>query len=106
MSQHSSHGHEVNPSEFPRLSELARGYLHQDLIPEYGSALQATLAFLKDLPASGRKEAAAEAFRFREIIHEWRNAAANEAFASLGSSWIFIARDELNEVLQTIERGH
>ncbi len=106
MTIDSSKPHKLNAAEFPRLSEFARGYLHQDLVPEHGSALQAGLAYVKDLSAAERKEAAAEAFRFRGIIHDWRNAEVNEAVANLGGSWNFVAKGELLEVLHTIERGH
>jgi hypothetical protein len=102
----SSKAHRVDAGEFPRLSEFARGYLHQDLVPEHGSPLQAALAYVNDLPAAERKQAAAEAFRFRGITHDWRNAEVNQAVAALGGSWNFVAKSELDEVLHTIERGH
>lgn len=106
MTIDSSKPHKIVAAEFPRLSEFARGYLHQDLVLEHGSPLQAALAFVNDLSVAERQEAAAEAFRFRGIIHDWRNAEANEAVAALGGAWKFVAKGELFEVLQTIERGH
>ena len=101
-----SHHPQFDPAQFPRLREFARGYLHQDLIPEYGSAFEATRAYLRDLAAADQKEAAAEAFRFRGLAQHWSNQAANQAIAALGGSWTFISKDELNQVLQTLERGH
>lgn len=106
MTIDSTKPHKIDAAEFPCLSEFARGYLHQDLVPEHGSPLQAALAYVNDLPAAERSQAAAEAFRFRGTIHDWRNAEVNEAVATLGGSWNFVAKGELLEVLQTIERGH
>lgn len=105
MRQHSSRVNKFDPAEFPHLAEFARGYLHQDLIPEYGSVLQATQAYLHDLSASERKQTASEAFRFRGAVQHWSNQEMNEAIAALGGAWAFISKDELNEMLQTIERG-
>jgi len=98
--------HKIDAADFPRLSEFARGYLHQDLIPEYGSVLNAALAYLDDLSDRERQQAAAEAFRFRAVTHEWHNAEVNSAIATLGGSWSFVAKGELQEVLRTLERGH
>ncbi len=106
MTIDSSKPHKISAADFPRLTDFARGYLHQDLVPEHGSPLQAALAYVNDLSAAERQEAAAEAFRFRGIIHDWRNAEVNAAVAALGGSWNFVAKGELFEVLQTIERGH
>jgi len=105
MSHLPSNTRKIDPAEFPFLKEFARGYLHQDLIPEHGSALQATKAYLRDLTPKERKQAADEAFRFRSCIRNWSGAEANNAIASLGGSWSFISSDELNEVLHTLERG-
>lgn len=106
MTRSFSHSHKINPAEFPQLSEFARGYLHQDLIPEHGSALQATKAYLNDLSPAERKKTADEAFRFRAIAQNWMSSEVNEAIAALGGSWNFISADELLQVLQTLERGH
>ena len=92
--------------DFPHLSEFARGYLHQDLIPEHGSALQATLAYLRDLTPAERKKVADEAFHLRGALKELSSAEANQVMAELGSSWTFVSKDELEQVLQTLERGH
>ena len=106
MTIDSANPHKIEAGAFPLLSQFARGYLHQDLVPEHGSPLQAALAYVNDLSASEQRQAAAEAFRFRGLIHNWRNAEVNEAVAALGGSWNFVAKSELDAVLQTIERGH
>ncbi len=95
----------IDPADFPMLTEFARGYLHQDLVPEHGTALQATRTYLHDLTPTERKKVADEAFRFRSFIRNWSGAEANSAIATLGGSWNFISSDELNEVLHTLERG-
>ena len=105
MNRASSESRKIDPAEFPFLREFARGYLHQDLIPEHGSALQATKAYLNDLAPADRRRVADEAFRFRGLVRNWTGAETNSAIASLGGSWHFISSGELNEVLHTLERG-
>jgi len=95
----------IHAKDFPHLSEFARGYLHQDLIPEYGSALQATKSYLHDLGVDGRKKVAQEAFQFRSAIRDLSAAETNDAIERLGASWTFIYKDELEQVLQMLERG-
>ncbi|MGZ4787523.1 MAG: hypothetical protein ACXVZX_03320 [Terriglobales bacterium] len=101
-----SDSHGLDRAQFPHLSEFARGYLHEDLIPEHGSPLQATIAYLHDLTPAERKKIADEAFRFRATVKEMSSAGVNSAIARLGASWTFISKDELDQVLQTLERGH
>lgn len=106
MTRSFSESHKIDPSDFPHLAEFARGYLHQDLIPEHGSATKAAKAYLHDLSPSNRKKAADEAFRFRGLVQNWMSSEANAAISKLGGSWNFISTDELAEVMQTLERGH
>jgi hypothetical protein len=103
---HRSGSHRIDKSDFPRLSEFVRGYLHQDLIAEHRSPLQAAKAYMRDLSPTERKKVANEAFRFRGLVRELSSAEVNGVMAQLGSSWTFIAKDDLDQVLQTLERGH
>ena len=102
----SSESHDPGDHDFPYLSEFARGYLHQDLIPEHGTALQATVAYLSDLSPADRKNVADEAFRLRAVAKGLSSAEINHLMAKLGASWSFVSKDELEQVLQTLERGH
>ena len=105
MTSHSG-SHVIDKTQFPLLSEFARGYLHQDLIPEHGSPLKATKAYLNDLSTTERKKAADEAFRFRKLMRGLSSAEVNRVMSKLGASWRFVSKDELDQVLQTLERGH
>jgi hypothetical protein len=49
--------HRVPPaSQLPALAAFARGYLHQDLIAEYGSAAGAAAAFAADAAGDERQD--------------------------------------------------
>jgi hypothetical protein len=43
-------------SELPALAAFARGYLHQDLVVEYGNAVGAAAAFAEDASGEERRQ--------------------------------------------------
>jgi len=93
----------INPADFPHLSEFARGYLHQDVVPEYESVLKAAEAYLRDLTPQERKQVAEEAARFRTLAQKWTTADRTAAFAALGASWTPLSADSLNTLLHALE---
>ena len=92
--------------QFPLIREFARGYLHQDLLPEYGGVMQAANAYLRDLSDHERKQLASEAQRMLSSIHRQSAAELNRQLHTLGSSWTFISTDEFSQVLRLFDRGH
>lgn len=94
------------PSDFPHLREFARGYLHQDVVPEHGNPHQAALTYLSDLQQSERAALSAEAVRMRTTARHWTTEQLNQELAELGATWSFVAADEFIDILQTFERGH
>jgi hypothetical protein len=94
------------PSDFPYLREFARGYLHQDVVPEHGNPHQAAVAYLSDLPKQERAALSAEAMRMRTAARQWTTKQLNHELAKLGATWSFVSSDEFMEILQTFERGH
>ncbi len=93
-------------ADFPHLNEFVRGYLHEDLVPEYGNPYKAALAYLKELPAKEHPGLAEEAKRMRTAAQQWSTRQLNEQLAKMGSKWTFVTSDEFLEILQTFERGH
>lgn len=59
MSQHESKSHGTR-TDFPALRAFLRGYLHQDMQDEYGSAENAAKQFWRDADAEQRKATAQE----------------------------------------------
>lgn len=67
----------VDARDFPALREFLRGYLHEDFPDEFGSAVGAAAAFLRDASAEELSSVRAEAFRLRQLtagtsLHEAR----------------------------------
>jgi hypothetical protein len=76
-----------DPADFPRLREFARGYLHQDVLREYGSAEAAARAYLADLNEDEQKEIAAEAKRLIDRAQQRTLKDGNEKLTALGAAW-------------------
>jgi hypothetical protein len=56
----------IDASQFPALRNFLRGYFHQDMKDEYGSAAGAARAFCKDASSADRAALNAEWSRFAE----------------------------------------
>jgi hypothetical protein len=100
------HEQKFSAAEFPHLQEFVRGYLHQDLVPEYGNPHQAALAYLADLPKQDHAAVSAEAMQMRAAVQHWTTEQLNRELAKLGAAWSFVSSDEFLEILHTFERGH
>jgi len=87
---------EISADEFPALRDFLRGYFHEDLLDEYGSAEAAARQFCKDADAAQRKAVADEWTRLMERV-PW--AAMNAAIGKLGSSYDFESNDEIKKVM-------
>ena len=94
------------PVQFRLLGQFARGYLHQDLIPEYGDVMKAAKSYVSDLKSSDRKHLATEAQGMLTISREWSTAELNQQLHRMGSAWTFVSNDEFEQVLRLFERGH
>ena len=57
---------EISAADFPALREFLRGYFHQDMVDEYGSAEDAVRLFWKDADPGQRKAVAEEWVRLME----------------------------------------
>ena len=93
---------EISAAEFPALRNFLRGYFHEDLLDEYGSAEAAAWQFCKDADAAQRKAVADDWTRLMERV-PWT--AMNSAIHKLGSSYEFASADEFKKVME-IFRGY
>lgn len=90
----------------PRLlREFARGYLHQDALLEYGSAIKAAKAYVADLNPTARGQAAAEALWLRKTMTEFSIGDSNAVFAKLGAAVRFKSKEEVDRVLEVLAEG-
>jgi hypothetical protein len=87
---------EISAAEFPALRDFLRGYFHEDLLGEYGSAEAAVRQFRKDADEQQRKAVAEDWTRLMERV-PW--AAMNAAIGKLGSAYEFESADEFKRVV-------
>lgn len=83
---------------FPRLSQFASGYLHQDFVVEHKTPRGALRAFLADASPDERAELLADVERFlaASVLRPWSEVRA--AFLALGGAWAPRSRAELVEL--------
>ena len=86
---------EISAAEFPALRDFLRGYFHEDLLDEYGSAEAAVRQFCKDADAAQRKAVSEEWARLMDRVPY---PAMNAAIRKLGSSYEFASNDEIKKV--------
>jgi hypothetical protein len=93
----------INAHNFPKLAEFARGYLHQDLVAEYGSSSQAARAYLEDLTAAERMELSSEVMRLRNALRY--SPTIKDPLRNLGAACDVSGEEELSRLLHTLETG-
>ena len=93
---------QISAADFPALRDFLRGYFHQDLADEYGSAKGAAAQFRQDADEAQRKALAEEWARFLARMQGQPLDAINHALANLGSACILTERDigQVSKVLQ------
>jgi hypothetical protein len=70
------------------LVDFARGYLHQDVIAEHGSANGAAAAFCEDASDDERRRLAEDLLRLSDAARGWPAATLARFFADeLGAAW-------------------
>lgn len=90
---------------FPRLSQFASGYLHQDFVLEHKTPGGALQAFLADASPAERAELLADVERFlaESLLRPWSE--VRDAFLALGGAWAPRSRAALVELARSA-RGH
>ena len=93
----------LDPRDYAALSRFFRGYLHQDVVAEYGSAPAAAQQFRKD---ADEGETAIVHSEFERLLAETSPlsvADLNCIFQQLGSAWHFRSREEVEQILEALK---
>jgi CdiI immunity protein len=97
----------ITRDRFPRLADFSEGYLHQDVLQEYGSAEEALRRYLED---AGAAEAAQLRSEWRRLLkqcaaHRGRSLVFFQgAFRNLGAAWIPQTAAELDSISGLLSR--
>jgi len=86
------------------LQQFARGYLHQDLVPEYGKAMGAAKSYVADLSGTERKALAAESRKMLDLAKNWKAVEIDQQLRRWGAACRFDSPDEFRELLRWFER--
>jgi CdiI immunity protein len=94
----------ISAGQFPALRNFLRGYFHQDMKDEYGSAADATRAFCKDAGTADLAALSAEWSRFVQQTNGMPLDQINQILTGpLGSSYALHAADlkAISAILQS-----
>jgi hypothetical protein len=95
----------INAADYPVLRIFVRGYLHQDMKDEYGSALEAVKEFLGDSSPDERLALANDWARFVKQTKDLPTHQINKLLTrTLGSSYS-LGGDELEQISQLLLRS-
>jgi hypothetical protein len=83
-----------SPADYPALRSFLRGYFHQDMKEEYGSADEAVREFCADASTEERTAVAQEWARFMDQAKGWPMEEINRILTGpLGSSCLLTEKD-------------
>ncbi len=94
--KHNSHKVEISTANFPTLHTFLRGYFHEDMADEYGTAPEAAEQFCEDAEADERTPVAKEWGQLAEQTHS-HPASLNAALKKLGSA-VVLHEEEIPQV--------
>jgi hypothetical protein len=90
-------------SELPTLHAFARGYLHEHLIADHGSAGEAAAAFARAASAAERAQLVDELERLERIAAAWPVARLARFFNDrLGAAWTPASHAEIRAILERL----
>jgi hypothetical protein len=93
------------PAEaFPALREFCRGYLHEDLAAEHGTAAAAVAAFLADASPADGEVLRAEWRLFAASIDGHTLAEVRAMLDLLGARWLPARRRDLDAITKAFTR--
>jgi hypothetical protein len=94
---------EISGSDFPALRDFLRGYFHEDVVEEYGSAEAAARQFCEDADEQQRKAVAKDGARLLDRMKGKPWAAANAVLTSkLGSAYSFESLGVFERILTIV----
>jgi hypothetical protein len=91
-----SHKADISTANFPTLHTFLRGYFHEDMADEYGTAPEAAEQFCEDAEADERTPVAQEWQRLTEQTHSHASS-LNAALKKLGSA-ISLHEEEIPQI--------
>ena len=89
----------LRAADFPELRRVFSGYLHEDLVAEYGTPSAALRAFHEDADESERRQFAKEARQFLERTTALDFKDVRAVIARLGCRWTPPSRKALEALL-------
>lgn len=96
VTKHASHKVEISTANFPILHTFLRGYFHEDMADEYGTAPEAAEQFCEDADTDERTPVAQEWRQLAEQTHS-HPASLNAALKKLGSA-VSLHEEEIPQV--------
>jgi CdiI immunity protein len=89
----------VSAEDFPALQEFLRGYFHEDILDDYGSAAGAVQQFCEDADFDQRRAVANEWELFRRRTKDQPLDTVNRLLTeTLGSAYTFSSLDEVKKI--------
>jgi hypothetical protein len=89
----------IAAGEFATLRSFLRGYLHEDVKDEYGTALEAAGQFCEDAEPDERKAVAGEWLRFADASADLPLGEVNRLLTrKLGGAYLFSSPQEFQEI--------
>jgi len=89
----------VTAEAFPHVAAFVRGYLHEDVAQEYGSAIEARDTYLGDCSPSERRAFVEESRRLARALSELALPEATRVLVEvLGSAWRPVTRLDIEDV--------
>lgn len=95
----------VAPAEFPALRSFLRGYFHQDMKDEYGSAEEAVREFCSDASGDERAAVAEEWSRFVEKTNGQPLEAINRILTGPLGSACALTDEDLKRISSILKTG-
>ena len=94
---------EISSADFPALRDFLRGYFHEDVVEEYGSAEAAARQFCEDADEQQRKAVAKDGARLLDKMKNESWAATNAVLTGkLGSAYRFQSLGEFERILAIV----
>jgi hypothetical protein len=97
---------EISRADFPALRDFLRGYFHEDVVEEYGSAEAAARQFCEDADEQQRKAVGKDGARLLDKMKKEPWAATNAVLTSqLGSAYSFESLAEFERILAIVRKS-
>ncbi len=94
-----------DPDDFSALQDFFGGYLHEDFIEEYGSAMNALRTFLSDASGDEIQNVREEWQRFRALLKDRPFSESQSALHRLGAAWQPVQTSELAALDEILSRA-